>query len=311
MDSHFHTVNNGKNEIVDKIIKLKKEKNAVILAHFYQSIEIQEIADIIGDSHELARKAASVDCSIIVLCGVSFMAESAKILNPNKKILHPEPSAGCPMADMLFPEDIIALKNKYPDAAVVCYVNSTAKTKAASDICCTSSNAVKIVSSLPNKQIIFVPDKNLGSFVAKQIPEKEFIFFDGGCPIHMNLSVKTVIEAKKNHPNAMFLAHPECSPDIIALADFAGSTSQIISQVAGTNAEEYLIGTETGVAEHLRKLYPEKKIILISESLVCPDMKKITLNSVLNVLENESNEVIMSDEEIQNAFLPLYRMIQI
>lgn len=298
--------------IAKKILKLKKEKNAAVLAHFYQSMEIQEIADLVGDSHELARKASSIDCDILIVCGVTFMAESAKILNPSKKVLHPEPGAGCPMADMLSPDDILKLKEKYPEAAVVCYVNSTAKTKAVSDICCTSSNAVKVVSSLPNKQIIFVPDKNLGNFVAKQIPEKEFIFFDGGCPIHKELTVSIVNEAKKNHPDALFAVHPECSADVIALADFAGSTSQIISYVQESDAKEFLIGTEIGVVERLKKLCPEKNIILISEALVCPDMKKITLDSVLNVLENESNEVIMSDEEINKAaYSSLYRMVQV
>jgi len=311
MDSRFFTDDSKNVEMIQKIIDLKREKNAAIFAHFYQNMDIQRIADVVGDSHELSRKAADIDCDIIVLCGVSFMAESAKILNPSKKVLHPEPSAGCPMADMISADDVLKLKAKYPDAAVVCYVNSSANTKAVCDICCTSSNAVRVVNSLPNKQIVFVPDKNLGAFVAEQVPDKEFIFFDGGCPIHKNLTTEIVRTAKISHPDAPFAVHPECAADIVAMADFVGSTSQILDFVAESDAKEFLIGTEIGVVDRLNVLCEGKKAILVSPLLVCPDMKKITIESVLNVLENESNEVIMTAEAIEKAYLPLVRMIQV
>jgi quinolinate synthetase complex, A subunit len=311
MECHFFPNEGEKADMINKIIDLKKKKNAAIFAHYYQDMEIQSIADVIGDSHELARKAADVDCDIIVLCGVSFMAESAKILNPAKKVLHPEPSAGCPMADMITAEIIEKMKAEYPDAAVVCYVNSSAGTKAVCDICCTSSNAVRVVKSLPNKQIIFVPDKNLGTYVAGQIPEKEFVFFDGGCPIHKNLTADVVKKAKSEHPNAPFAVHPECAAEIVAMADFVGSTSQILDFVDASDAKEFLIGTEVGVVDRLNSLYTNKKAYLVSPTLVCEDMKKITLRSVLNVLENESNEVTMTADAIEKAHLPLVRMIQV
>ncbi len=303
--------NNTNQSIADKITKLKKEKNAAVLSHFYQNMDVQNVADIVGDSHELAKKASSLNCDIIVLCGVRFMAESAKILNPSKKVLLPAYNAGCPMADMISPEDIEKLKAAHPDAAVVCYVNSTAATKAKCDICCTSSNAVRVVKSLPNKKIIFVPDQNLGHHVAAQVPEKEFIFYDGFCPIHRQITADDIKNARAAYPNAKIAVHPECLPEVVSLSDFAGSTSQIIDYIANSNDDSFIIGTEKGVVDRMKNMYQNKKIEILSPCLVCENMKKTDLSMVLDVLENETNEIIMSEEEIKNAYAPLKRMISV
>ena len=295
----------------DEILRLKKEKDALILAHYYQRLEIQQVADIFGDSFELAKKAKAAENRLIVFCGVSFMAESAKILNPTKKVVLPRADAGCRMANMVTPEDVLRLRAEYPDAAVVCYVNSSAATKAVSDICCTSSNAIKVVRSLPNKRIIFVPDKNLGAYVAKQVPEKEFILHSGFCPTHRNITADEVDRARSEHPGALFTVHPECEEDVLAKADFIGSTSQIIDYCVRTDAPEFIIGTEVGVVERLAFYHPEKKYHLLSPWLVCSDMKKTELSDVLRALETESSEIVMSDEEIEAARLPLERMVAI
>ena len=295
----------------DEILRLKKEKDALILAHYYQRLEIQQVADIFGDSFELAKKAKAAENRLIVFCGVSFMAESAKILNPTKKVVLPRADAGCRMANMVTPEDVLRLRAEYPDAAVVCYVNSSAATKAVSDICCTSSNAIKVVRSLPNKRIIFVPDKNLGAYVAKQVPEKEFILHSGFCPTHRNITADEVDRARSEHPGALFAVHPECEEDVLAKADFIGSTSQIIDYCVRTDAPEFIIGTEVGVVERLAVYHPEKKYHLLSPWLVCSDMKKTELSDVLRALETESSEIIMSDGEIEAARLPLERMVAI
>ena len=298
-------------ELSDEILRLKKEKDALILAHYYQRFEIQRVADICGDSFELSKKAKLADNRLIVFCGVSFMAESAKILNPTKKVILPRADAGCRMANMVTPEDIMALREKYPDAAVVCYVNSSAATKAVSDICCTSSNALKVVKSLPNKRIIFVPDKNLGGYIAKLVPEKEFILHSGFCPTHRNITAKEVERAKAEHPDALFAVHPECEGDVLERADFIGSTSQILDFCAKSDAKEYIIGTEVGVVERLSYYHPEKEFYLLTPWLVCSDMKKTELSDVLSALENEEHEVTMTEEDIAAAKLPLERMVAI
>lgn len=295
----------------DRILRLKAEKNALILAHYYQRLEIQQVADIFGDSFELAKKAKAAENRLIVFCGVSFMAESAKILNPTKKVVIPRADAGCRMADMVTPEDVLKLRAEYPDAAVVCYVNSSAATKSVSDICCTSSNAIKVVRSLPNKQIIFVPDKNLGAYVAKLVPEKEFILHSGFCPTHRYITSEEVDRARSEHPGALFAVHPECEEKVLAKADFIGSTSQIIDYCVRTDAPEFIIGTEVGVVERLSFYHPEKKYHLLTPWLVCSDMKKTELSDVLHALETEESEVIMSDEDIEAARLPLERMVAI
>ena len=303
--------NDNIRELSEKILRLKKEKNALILAHYYQRLEIQQVADIFGDSFELSKKAKLAENELIIFCGVSFMAESAKILNPTKKVVLPRADAGCRMANMVTPEDILELRGKYPDAAVVCYVNSSAATKAVSDICCTSSNALKVVKSLPNKRIIFVPDKNLGGYISKLVPEKEFILHSGFCPTHRNITADEVAKAKAAHPGALFAVHPECEEEVLEKADFIGSTSQIIDYCVKTDAPEFIIGTEVGVVERLEYYHPEKKYHLLTPYLVCSDMKKTELTDVLKALETEEYEIHMTDEEIEAARLPLERMVAI
>ena len=295
------------NEIQAHIINLKKEKNALILAHFYQPMEIQETADIIGDSFELARRAQAAANPLLIVCGVKFMAESAKLLNPGKTVLIPSLDAGCPMADMITAQDVIALREKHPGAAVVCYVNSSVEVKAESDICCTSSSAEKIVRTLPNKEIIFIPDRNLGSYIASLVPEKKFIFFDGYCPIHDRLTTGMVSSAKKLNPRASLLVHPECPKDVRDTADFIGSTAQILNYVA-ENVGPFIIGTEIGIVERMKRLYPEKSIHLLDECLLCPDMKKISLPDLLSSLRENRHEIILSDSQISRAKQSLEKM---
>lgn len=309
----MNTANTDANisELKEKILRLKKEKDALILAHYYQRLEIQQIADIYGDSFELSKKAKAAKNRLIIFCGVKFMAESAKILNPDKKVVLPRADAGCRMADMVTPEDILALREKFPEAAVVCYVNSSAATKAVSDICCTSSNAIKVVGSLPNKQIIFVPDKNLGAYVAKAFPEKRFILHSGFCPTHKNITKEEAESAKALHPNAMLAVHPECENEVLELADFIGSTSQIIEYCNKTDSKEFIIGTEVGVVDRLRFYHPEKEYHLLTPYLLCGDMKKTELSDVLNALETEEHEIFMTDNDMEAARLPLERMVAI
>ncbi len=296
----------------ERILALKKEKNAVILAHFYQPLEIQLLADIVGDSLELARKSKNVDAEKIIFCGVRFMGESAAIICPDKRVFLPAPDAGCLMADMIKPEDIEALRAKYPNSAVVCYINSTAETKAHCDICCTSSNAVKVVNSLSEDEVIFVPDKNLGSYVASMTPNKKFHFFDGCCPIHHGLSVKSVLNCKEEHPDAAVLVHPECSPEVCALADFAGSTAQILTYCENSENDEFIICTEIGVTERMSHLMPNKTFYIPDRvQLFCNGMKEITLDMLENCLENETGEVFVDKDMQERALLPIERMLKI
>ncbi len=297
--------------IQEQILKLKKEKNAVILAHIYQDGAVQDVADFTGDSLELARKAAEVDADIIVFCGVLFMAESAKILNPEKTVLLPVIDAGCPMADMVTAEDVKAHRNDYPDAAVVCYVNSSAETKAECDICCTSSNAVKIVSSLPQKEVIFVPDENLGSYVAAQLPEKEMILHKGYCIVHKRVQEEEVVKAKEAMPNAKLLVHPECTPEVTAQADFVGSTAQIIKYAKESTDNEFIICTEMGILHVLQNQNPDKKFYMASPKLVCANMKKTHIEDVLHALDNMEHEITLDSELIKRASKSLERMLQV
>ena len=297
------------NRLQKKILRLKEEKKAYILAHFYQRQEVQAIADEVGDSFALAQKAQQADCDSIILCGVRFMAESAKILNPGKRVYLPNLDAGCPMADMVTPEDVRALREQYPEAAVVCYVNSSAAVKAVSDVCCTSSSAERIVRALPNRQIVFVPDQNLGAYCAKMAPEKEFILFSGYCPIHHAVTREHAEAAREAHPRARFAVHPECRPEVLALADYIGSTAGILKDVRGSEETEFVIGTECGVQEILRRDCPEKKIFSIREDFLCPDMKKTTLEDVLRTLEGELPEIELPEDEMDGARVALERMI--
>lgn len=297
--------------ITSDIMKLKKEKNAVILAHYYVDEDVQEVADYVGDSFYLSKVATKVDQDIIVFAGVEFMGESAKILNPGKKVLMPEPGADCPMAHMATKEEILKLREQYDDLAVVCYINSTAELKTYSDVCVTSSNAVKIVKNLPNKNIFFIPDRNLGSFVAKQVPEKNIILNNGFCPRHVAITKDMVIEAKKNHQDAKFAAHPECTADVLEMADYVGSTSGIIDYVVDTDCDEFIIGTVDGVFGEIKKKAPDKKLYTLKPDQVCVNMKMVTLDKVLDVLEEEKNEVFVEEELAKKAMKPLTRMLEL
>ena len=295
----------------NQIEQLKREKNAVILAHYYAPAEVQEIADYVGDSFYLAKVAKQTDASIIVFCGVQFMGESAKILSPDKKVLMPELTADCPMAHMVEDGIIEQMRRRYDDLAVVCYINSTALLKCKSDICVTSSNAVKIVKALPNKNIFFIPDRNLGSFVAKQVKEKNIILNDGCCPIHAKITSAQVLAEKEMHPNAKVLTHPECDEAVLALSDYVGSTADIIDFAKTDTADEYIVCTEDGVDYKLITDNPDKKFYYPNPHPCCKDMKLNTLEAVLSVLQKEDNEVIVDEDIRRKALIPLNRMLEL
>ena len=295
----------------NRIGQLKKAKNAVVLAHYYAPAEVQEIADYVGDSFYLAKIAKQSDADIIVFCGVAFMGESAKILNPDKKVLMPNPTADCPMAHMVADGIIEEMRSRYDDLAVVCYINSTAELKCKSDVCVTSSNAVKIVKSLPNKNIFFIPDKNLGSFIAKQIPEKSIILNDGCCPIHANITVTQVLTEKNNHPAALVLTHPECEKEVVELSDFVGSTAEIINFATRSDCKEFIICTEDGVDYKLATDNPDKRFYYPNPHPCCVDMKLNTPEAVLSVLENEDKEITVDKSIREGALRPLERMLEL
>lgn len=297
--------------VKEQIQLLKKKQNAIILAHYYVPDEVQEVADYIGDSFYLSKVASRTDADILVLCGVSFMGESAKLLNPDKLVLMPEPEADCPMAHMADITAIQNLRNEYDDLAVVCYINSTAELKKYSDVCVTSANALKIVRELPNKNIFFIPDKNLGQYIASQVPEKHFIFNDGCCPIHASLSPEKLAKAKSAHPQAQVLIHPECPPDTQKLADYIGSTSGIISYAGASSCREFIIATEDGVLYELKKQNPDKTFYMADENFRCPGMKAITLDKVLHVLQNRDHQVEVSAELRHDAMIPLEQMLKL
>ncbi|MDF2532980.1 MAG: quinolinate synthase [Clostridia bacterium] len=298
-------------QLIDEIVKLKKERDAIILAHNYQVPEIQEIADVVGDSFALSKHAANTSHKVIVFCGVHFMAESAKILSPDKTVLLPARDAGCPMAEMVTADRLREMKAKYPEAAVVCYVNSSAEVKAEADVCCTSSNAVKVVESVKNKQIIFAPDQNLGSYIAKQVKDKEMILWKGFCITHKRVRVDEVKKIKELHPNAKLLVHPECEPEVQALADFLGSTSEIIKQAREIPEKDIIIGTEEGVLHILKKENPDKKFYLLSPGLVCQNMKKTRLQDVYLALLNMQHEITVEEDIRQKALKSLEEMLKI
>lgn len=295
----------------DKIEQLKKEKNAVILAHYYAPAEVQEIADHVGDSFYLAKVAKQSTADMIVFCGVSFMGESAKILNPDKKVLMPDLTADCPMAHMVAPGTIDEMRVKYDDLAVVCYINSTAELKCQSDVCVTSSNAVKIVRCLPNKNIFFIPDRNLGRYVAEQVPEKNIILNDGYCPIHAAITAEQIRVEKDKHPNAPVLSHPECEEEVLALSDYIGSTAEIITYAKNSDASEFIVVTEDGVAYKLMEDNPDKCFYFPNPHPCCVDMKLNTLEGVLRVLEKEDNTVEVSEDVRRKALVPLDRMLEL
>ena len=294
-----------------EILKLKKEKNAVILAHYYTPSNVQELADYVGDSFYLAKVAQQTKADIIVFCGVRFMGESAKILNPDKKVLMPDMRADCPMAHMVSDGLIEEMRRTYDDLAVVCYINSTTELKRKSDVCVTSSNAVKIVKALPNKNIFFIPDNNLGSFVKKQVPEKNVILNAGYCPIHAKIKAEQLYEALEKHPNAMVLAHPECEQEVLAEADFIGSTADIIRYAEESCSYEFIICTEDGVDFKLTSDNPKKKFYYPEPRPCCADMKLNTPESILSVLKKENNEILISDDVILTALQPLKKMLEL
>ncbi len=296
------------NQLAERIEQLKKEKDVVVLAHFYVEDEVQDIADYIGDSYYLSKIAADVPQSTILFCGVRFMGESAKILSPEKTILMPDLTADCPMAHMITPEDVRAMRKKYPGSAVVCYINSTSETKAVSDVIVTSANAKKIVESLPNEDICFIPDCNLGRFLQKDMPGKRFHFHNGCCPIHARVTPEGIAAAKAEHPDAKVLIHPECVPEAVAMSDYAGSTSGIIKYATESDAKEFIIVTEPGVMHRLRTSNPDKIFHPFEQMGVCEDMKKITMEKVLHVLETFDNQVEMPDQLREDAKSALVRM---
>lgn len=298
-------------EKITRLNQLKKEKNAIILAHYYVEDEIQQVADYVGDSYYLSEVATKVDADMIVFCGVSFMGESAKILNPEKKVIMPDTSADCPMAHMAQVERIQEVRKEYEDVAVVCYVNSSAELKRHSDVCVTSSNAIKIVKALPNKNIFFIPDENLGRYVAKQVPQKHFIFNDGYCHVHKNITKDMVEKTKQARPNAMVLMHPECTPDALELADYIGSTSGIIDFATSSSGEEFIVATELGVMYELKKRNPDKKFYGAGPVQICPNMKKITLDKVIAAIEAEAPQVELDQELAKRAYAPLKRMLEL
>ncbi len=297
--------------ILDKIQQLKKQRNAVILAHNYQPGPIQDLADFVGDSLGLSVEASRTDAEVIVFCGVLFMAETAAILSPNKTVLLPERNAGCPMADMITARQLEEMKRKHPEALVVCYVNSPAEVKALSDYCCTSSNAVKLVSLLPKeKNILFVPDQHLGAFVQEQTG-REMILWPGYCPTHVRISPDDIQAAREHHPDALVLAHPECGPQVRALADRLLSTGQMLRFAGESPARSFIIATEEGIVHTLKKQYPEKEFVCVSERAICPNMKKITLEKVLWSLEDMGHQITVPEAVRVAARQALDRMIEV
>ncbi len=297
--------------IIEQIHQLKKEKNAVILAHYYVRPEVQEIADYIGDSFYLSRVAVGLKEQTIVFCGVSFMGESAKILNPEKTVLMPDMKADCAMAHMADKETIQKMRDIYEDLAVVCYINSTADLKQYSDVCVTSANALKIVRALPQKNIFFIPDKNLAHFVAEQVPEKHFVFNEGYCPIHEKMEKEEILKEKKAHPKAEVLVHPECTKSVRRLADYIGSTAGIISYAVKSECKEFIVCTETGVQYELKRQNPDKQFYFTETEPICGDMKQITLEKILHVLETGENEVHVPKQLRENSKKALEKMLEL
>lgn len=289
-------------DLQDEIIRLKKEKDVCILAHAYQTHDILEVADFVGDSFGLSQQAANAPQNTILMCGVRFMAETAKILSPHKKVILSHPDAGCPMAEQLTVLELRALKSQYPDCATVAYINTTSELKTECDVCVTSASALEIVRSLPQKEILFIPDCNLGAWIEKQVPEKTFHFINGGCPIHMQLTAADVEDAKDKHPEALVLVHPECKKEVADRADFVGSTTSILKFVEESDKHQFIIGTDNTIVQHLQFTHSDKEFFAISKNCVCKDMRLTTLVDVYNcVLGISGEEIKISDETIKKA----------
>lgn len=303
-------------DLVEEILKLKKQKNAIILAHYYQMGEIQDIADFIGDSLQLAQQAQQTQADIILFSGVHFMAETAKILNPTKKVIVPDMNAGCSLADSCPAKDFAEFKKKYPDAVVISYINCTAEVKALSDIICTSSNAVKIVESIPkDKTIIFAPDKNLGRYIIKKTG-RQMILWNGVCEVHEKFSLQKILQLKVQNPDALLIAHPECEEDVLNHADFIGSTSALLNYVKTSDAKKFIVATETGILHQMQKYCPDKTFIPAPPNNTCacnecPYMKLNTLEKIYHALKEETPEIIMSEELIEKAKKPLLKMLEL
>lgn len=295
----------------EEIKQLKLEKDAVLLAHYYVPAEVQEIADYVGDSFYLSKVASKLTNKVLVFCGVSFMGESGKLLNPDKAVLMPDASADCPMTHMVTKAEIDDVRARYEDLAVVCYINSTAEIKSWSDVCVTSANAVQIVKKLPNQNILFIPDKNLGRYVAEQVPEKNVMLVKGYCPVHEEMKVKEIQELKQLHPLAEVLAHPECNASVLSIADYIGSTTGILKQAAASNAKEFIIATEIGVRYELEKQNPKKTFYFPKTEPVCMDMKKITLDGILHVLRTGENGAAVASNIAEPSKATLNRMLEL
>jgi quinolinate synthase len=306
-------VDTDRQRVIDEIKSLRRLKNAVILAHVYTPLEVQEIADFVGDSLGLAQRAALTGPThrVVVFCGVRFMAETAALLSPERKVLLADPSAGCPMADMVSAEEVRTLRAEHPGATVVCYVNSTAAVKAESDVCVTSANAVKVVRSLPCDEVIFVPDQNLGLHVQSRVPEKRFVLWPGHCPVHRTIRPMHVEAARSAHPEAVVLAHPECAPEVLALADFVGSTGQIRSFARQSKGTAFIIATENGLIDRLAADNPGKGFYPATELSICPNMKKISLRKVRDVLAHEGNVVSVPLDLRERALAAVNRMLDL
>jgi len=297
-------------DLQNEIIRLKKEQNVCVLAHAYQTQDILEVADYVGDSFALSRLAASAPQKTLLMCGVRFMAETAKILSPDKKVILSHPDAGCPMAEQLTAEELRELKKQHPECAVVVYINSTSELKTECDVCVTSASALEVVSKMPQKDILFIPDCNLGSWIAKQLPEKNFHFIKGGCPVHMQITPEEVDIARAKHPEALLLVHPECLKEVTDKADYAGSTTGIMKYVADSDAKQFIIGTDNSIVQHLQFEYPDKEFYPLSKNCVCKDMRLTTLVDVLNCIKGISGEEIILDKEtMKKARICIDRML--
>lgn len=298
-------------EMQDEIIRLKKEQDTMILAHAYQSEDILEVADYTGDSYGLSVQASKTNHKNVIMAGVRFMAETVKVLSPEKHVFLANGSAGCPMAQQMTKEDVLMIKEKYPNYAVVAYINTTTELKTAVDMIVTSSSAVKILSRMPEKDILFIPDPNLGSWVAEQLPEKNIKYFQGGCPTHLRMSKKDIEKARKEHPNALILVHPECRKEVTELADYAGSTTGIMKYAQESDHKEFVIGTENSIVQHLQFMCPDKKFYPLSIECVCHNMRSTTLVDVYNTLiGKEKEEIILDQELIQEARYAIDRMVE-
>ena len=296
-------------DLIKEINNLKKKKNAIVLAHCYQNVEIDDVADYVGDSFYLSKIAAKSNADIIVFAGVYFMAQSAKLLSPNKKVLLPNMNSGCLMADMIDADKLKEFKSQYPDTPVVCYINSTAEVKALSDICCTSSNAINIVKSLNTPKVLFVPDTYLGKYVESKLNNVEVITYNGFCPTHLRIRIEDIEKSRKLYPDALILAHPECHKEVANRADFVGSTKGIMEFAAKSNHKQFVIATEKGVADRLKRDYPNKEFILINDKIICPNMKMNTLDDIYNVLLNEDNEITIDKNIMNNAKIAIDKML--